>query len=123
MRNIYLFLVLIIHIAGCSQTYRSKIQAENACKKWASKGGTWGYLIGSNHKNKTNTLLKQPMRFCISEEVTKQYLGHQRINTRKDFVYYNSENCGESRIPYATCKQYSQSRKEKKSEIKKNFYY
>ena len=74
---------LILVLSSCS--YGSYYEAQQACRKWASKGGSYQYeyLITSN----STRLISSNIRYCQLEERTRQLLGFTDTNKRKGSFY------------------------------------
>ena len=79
----FLLAPLILVLSSCG--YGSFYQAEEACWKWVSKGGSYQYedLKLSNR----TTVRTSNIRHCEIEERTKQLLGFKDTNKRNGSFY------------------------------------
>tara|TARA_A100001011_G_C14224675_1_gene806056 strand:+ start:89 stop:472 length:384 start_codon:yes stop_codon:yes gene_type:complete len=119
-------LLLALLLVSCSNNkkYKSYREANDACKKWAEKGGTFNVsqnkssqklFIVDGKISKKQKVFKVPLRWCDEEVKTKQFLGleaNRKKNSNWEYTKYCSSNC--DKLP-----QYEK----KESTVKANFYY
>ena len=65
--------------------HKSRIEAKIACEKWASKGGF--FTQKNEWEDGRTTTKKQPVRACIEEKDTRQFLGWWRMGKSNESVW------------------------------------
>ena len=78
--------------------YGSKMEALNSCRNWKTQGGSyqfkatievdWHALYGSEYKD---TLIKQDLRICRLEEVTRQVMGMETKGKKGKIYEYDQK--------------------------------
>ena len=63
-------------LVGCSQSYPSMYEADNACEEWKNGGTTISVKYSLYDLNLTD-LMKVSSRRCVVEENTSQFLGFE----------------------------------------------
>ena len=71
-----LFLLSLVAVTGCSQTYPSKLEAMQACFKWDANSDSFTYQLERGNSLK-ETIHKRSCRF---ESETNQWLGIEITN-------------------------------------------
>ena len=75
---------LILVLSSCS--YGSYYEADKACQKWVSKGGSYEYESNTSKRTYVST---SKLRECLIEEDTKQILGFTDTGKKNgDFYKY-----------------------------------
>ena len=120
-------LLITLLLASCStkKKYNSYREANDACKEWADKGGS--YILKTLYGERKNTFgeiviypsleWEVPIRFCQEEKQTKQILGIQIVNRKANVTYQSSQSISRLSMKYGT------RLKDDIDEVKKNFYY
>lgn len=67
-------LIAALLLTGCSSTFSSKMEAEQACRRWDAKSKRVEITDDNPYKKKTT----YPFRNCFIEEETRQWLGVER---------------------------------------------
>ena len=80
MKKTYLLPLLLVLITGCK--YGSKYEANEACKKWVSKGFKYQYETYYSENNNGNS------RRCRLEADTNQILGFEKKGLKRKFYSY-----------------------------------
>ena len=65
-------LIAALLLTGCSSTFSSKMEAEQACRRWEAKSKRVE-ISRSSYRKET-----RPYRACFTEEITRQWLGVER---------------------------------------------
>ena len=94
-------LLITLLLASCStkKKYNSYREANDACKEWADKGGFYikvynEQLAGKSYPTDEKKQLfpeqkfKVPLRYCEKEMETRQILGIQTTNLKKNELTY-----------------------------------
>ena len=82
MKKLYLFPLLLVFITGCK--YGSKYEANEACRKWVSKGIK--YRFESTY---SSSIYDGNSRRCSLEADTNQILGFERKGVKEKFYSKN----------------------------------
>ena len=103
-RLLFAPLLITLLVASCStkKKYNSYREANDACKEWADKGGfyikvfkeqvTGKYFPTDKDKQYfPEQKFKVPLRYCNKEIETRQILGIQTTNPKKDQLTYPAE--------------------------------
>ena len=120
-------LLITLLLASCStkKKYNSYREANDACKEWADKGGS--YILKTLYGERKNTFgeiviypsleWEVPIRFCQEEKQTKQILGIQIVNRKANVTYQSSKSIHRLSMLFGTRLEADI------DEVKKNFYY
>ena len=82
MKKTYLLPLLLVLITGCK--YGSKYEANEACKKWVSKGFKYQY------ESYYSAILNGNSRRCRLEADTNQILGFEKKGLKRKFYSYSA---------------------------------
>lgn len=106
LRSPWFLIAVLLAISGCN-SYGSRLEARNACQKWASKGGSYvehyserDYSFATKKYEEKRVEEKKQLRRCLTEDRTDQLLGLEMTALRdgdkvpRDF----SRNYGEQVI-------------------------
>ena len=120
-------LLITLLLASCStkKKYNSYREANDACKEWAGKGGS--YILKTLYGERKNTFgeiekypsleWEVPIRFCQEEKQTEQILGIQIVNRKANVTYQSSKSIHRLSMLFGTRLEADI------DEVKKNFYY
>ena len=93
LKDFFLLALTAGLLTSCS--YGSLYEANNACKEWQEKGGSYKYemeefnleLLWNNPKRRYIKTFTRDLRWCKLEEETNQFLGFEIQNSKKDTLY------------------------------------
>ena len=74
--------------------YGSRMEALNSCRNWKTQGGSYqfkSFELGGYLEKARRVLVKQNLRICRSEEVTRQVMGMETTGKKGKIYEYDKK--------------------------------